>query len=222
MRLTTDDVNTYIVMPHSFSAVRVMNDRLSPVMFEIEISLISEPKAAASPEEAGVLAGLGFQKIKTWLELGLHEVIIVGVDSDIFSLLEAETDNSIMLAPSQPDDAMVASLLLTKMQTVAGDLLTIDSITLASSDTGFMKRFMRNIAIRLPGIEYLGVDAAHSKPWWLRETMETTDYEKNEGSEEYFAEITTRDPLKELDKLLLGDAEADVISIDTWKTDKPH
>ena len=222
MRLTTDDVNTHIVLPHTFHAVRVMNDRLSPVVFNIEVALISSRISGKTAEESGEMAGLGFRKIKTWLEMVLHEIIIINTASNLIDILSDETENLIMTTPSEPDDAILAALLLTKMQTIVRDLLIIDSITLVSSDTGYMKRIMKNEDIHLPGIEYLGIEAAHKEPWWLRETIETADFPRTDETDEYFAEFATRDPLKDLERDMLHNEEADVISIDAWKTDKPH
>lgn len=222
MRLTTDDVNTYIIMQQSFSAIRVMNDNLSPVMFELEVTLISDMRAGKTPEESSMLAGIGFRKLKTWLEIVLSGILIVKAGADLADVLLDETENTVMLTPDEPDDVIIAALLLTKMQAIAEGQLVVDSVSLSSSDTGFTKRIMRNQAIKLPGIEYLGVEAIHNKPWWLRDTIETIDYPKDSATEEYFAEISVRDPLKELDRELRGDQEADVISLDTWKTEKPH
>lgn len=223
MRLTTDDLGTYIVLPHSFTAVRVMGERLSPMSVDLEISLLVDASSGTDTDSIGQKAGIGFRKIRTWLELVLPEIVIVNGESDLADTISEQTDNLVMITPDEPDDVILAALLLSKLQAITEGQLVVAQIAVSSSDTGFIKRIMKPDAIRLPGIEYLGEEAVHDKPWWQRDTIETADFPKTDATEEYFAEISVRDPLKEIEREFYeNDEEADVISIDAWKAAKPH
>lgn len=218
--LTPNDVNTYVILPHTFSAIRYMSDHFAPAFFNIEVTLLIDPRNGKNPEDIGKKAGLGFKKIKVWLELVLHDIILIRHDSSMEEVLVEESDNAVMHCPDEPDDVMIAALLMTKLKTISNGLLVVDSISLTSSDSGYIKRVMHNVPQgMLPGIEYLGKKAVHDKPWWERETIETNDFSKEEGSEDYFAELSVRDPLKAIENEY-EDTEADIITVDTWKTGK--
>lgn len=218
--LTSNDVNTYIILPFTFSAIRVINEHLSSTSFNAEVTLLIDPKSGKNNEDIGKRAGLGFRKVQAWMEMVLNDIILIRHDSPLEELLIEESDNMTMQCPDEPDDVIIAALIMSKLQTIAQGQLVVDSISLTSSDTGYIKRVMHNIPEdMLPGIEYIGGPALHDKPWWKRPTIETNDFLKDEASEEYFAELMIRDPLKAIEQEY-DDTEADIITVDTWKTGK--
>lgn len=218
--LTSNDVNTYVILPHTFSAIRVMNDHLGTAMFTVEITLLVDPKSGKNTADIGKKAGLGFKKIKAWMEMVLDDIVIIRHDSPLEEFIIEESDNLTMQCPEEPDDVMIAALIMTKLQTIAQGQLVVDCISLTSSDSGYIKRVMHNIPEgMLPGVEYIGGEACHDQPWWKRDTIETNDFLKDEANDEYFAELIVRDPLKAIEQEY-DDTEADIITVDAWKTGK--
>jgi hypothetical protein len=220
--ITSNDVNTYIILPHTFSAIRYMSDHFAPAFFNLEITLLIDPRnGKANSEEIGKRAGIGFKKIKVWLEMVLHDIILMRHDSDIEDLFVESSDNPVMHCPDEPDDVMIAALLMAKLKTIARGALIVDSISLTSSDSGYIKRVMHDVPQdMLPGIEYFGEAALHDKPWWERETIETNDFAKADtDADEYFAELIIRDPLKAIENEY-EERDADIITVDTWNKGK--
>jgi len=208
--------HTIVTLPHTFPATRIINTHITPCEFNLEVVVAPKPHTEKSVESAA----LGFGKIKAWMEIALNDTILINNDSDIVHLLEEEVDNVLFKSPGEPDDVLVASLILSKIRAIVGNNLLIVNVTLWSSDTGNIKRMVAgDLDGLLPGIEYLGVEAAYKKPWWERETIETVDFTKEDSKDEYFAELVAGDPLKEIEKAFLTN-EADIITMDTWKPEK--
>jgi len=192
-----------------------MDTHISASEFNLEIGIMSKPI-----EDSAARAALGFNKIRTWLEIALNDTVMVHYDSIFVDALEEDVDNVLFKTPGEPDDVMVSILLLSKLRAIAGDHLTVFNLTVSSGDTGNMKRLVAgDLDGMLPGIEYLGEPAAYSEPWWERGTIETVDFTKVDREDEHFEEMVASDPMKEIEKIFLN-KEADVISMDTWKPEK--
>lgn len=210
---------TYITVPQTFSGTRVMDHRLSPTVFNLEV-VVDVDRDGKSQEASIAGGGIGFRKLKTWLELVLPEVVMVSADSEIYDVIEGEFDNQIMVTPGEPDDFVLSMVLLAKMQAIVKGQLKIDSMTLTSSDTNGIRRYMHyDMTETLPGIEYFPQEAVHKDPWWLRDTIETQEFLRSEVGEDFIAEFLLNDPLKAIEREE-QDTEADIIIIDSWKKEQ--
>lgn len=211
---------THIILPYEFSATRIMDTHITPCTMKLEIAILS----GHSEQDAANKAAIGFTKIRTWLEIALNDAILVAHNSVFDEIMLTEADNAVLITPDEPNDMILSLVLLSKLRKISEGYITVVSISIASSDSGNIKRFTSgDISDLLPGIDYLGEEAIHKQPWWERETIETVDFIKadmdDETKDTYFEELVVRDPLKEIEKAFLNQ-EADVITIDAWKPAK--
>jgi hypothetical protein len=201
--------DSFVVMKHDFFGIRVLDNRLQPAVFNLKVSVSS----TISQDEAGI----AWEKMRIFLDSCTHGVIMIDYNSDLLPGLEIDTDNNIMYVPGQPDDLVLASLLHAKLTAIAGDGLIVDCLILSSSDNDYADRHFRcesgNYTV-LPGIEYIGEETLNENPWWMRPTIEISDYATDDPA--YVEYVKEHDPLQYVGQQKIEE-EAQIIVIDKWK-----
>jgi len=222
--------NTYasfVVVPHNFSAIRVLPDRVTPVTIKLKISVAPLDNPKLSDQEVGLQAARGFQKLKMWLDVALQDAIFIDNKSALLESFEEFTDNPIFYIPRAPDDYTLSAILHAKLSQIVQGHLLLDTISLVSSDTYFVERYFRcrdGKYTSLPGVEYMGEETVHTQPWWARYGMETVDYAKSkvENIDELMALLSLAN--EELDEAAneislateKGTEEAEIVTVDKW------
>ena len=226
MQYPSEEHESFIVIPHTFTATRVYIEehdmpRMTAATITLKIAcgpLDEDDKL--TPEERGKRAVLGFQRLKVWLDAMLYEIVLIDVNSELMEPLQEGLSNMLMYVPGQPDDSMLSVLLHSKMTALTENMLNIYSVSLTASDTFGIERHYRNRSDNypLPGIEYFDGDTAHDKPWWERSTVDICEYQKSEDGETVV--MFEIDPLADIGKeYLTKSKEADIIVFDQWKKD---
>lgn len=225
MEFPTPDHNSFIVIPHTFPAIRIFEEdeqsQISPTTITLNISCAPIDDGVLSAEEMGTKAMIGFQRLKVWLEGILDYIILIDKESELLEVMQDNTGNNVMVIPGKPDDALLAVLLHSKVSAITEGLLEIYTITLKATDTNLIERMYRcpDKEYPLPGIEYFGEEAIHDIPWWARKTIDVCDFVKTDDEETIIWHNT--DPLADIGKeFLTNDTEADIIVFDVWKRDK--
>ncbi len=224
MQFPTNEHESYIIIPHTFTATRVYiedNDmpRLTAATITLKIACGVMDNDALTSEELGNRAVIGFQRLKVWMEAVLQDIILIDVNSELMESLQDSVGNFIMYVPGQPDDSMLAVLLHSKISAITENMLDIHSVSLTASDTFGIERIYRNLSPEkqypLPSIEYFDGETQHDKPWWMRSTIDVCEYEK-EDDETLI--VFDSDPLAEIGKEYLTTGnEADIIVFDAWQ-----
>lgn len=224
MDFPTPDHDSFLVIPHTFAATRIYEEesvsQVSPTTITLNISCAPIDDGTMSAEDMGTKAMIGFQRLKIWLEGMLEHIVIIDIESDLLDVLKTNIGNQIMLVPGNPDDAILAVLLHSKVSAITEGLLEIYTISLTATDTNFIERVYRcpDKNYPLPGIEYFSEEAVHDTPWWTRPTIDVSDYVKTDDDD---IEWHKGDPLAEIGKEFLTDGnEADIIVFDAWKKNK--
>ena len=226
MQFPSDEHESYIIIPHEFTATRVYVEdddvphmTATTITLKIACGVLDNEKL--SGEELGNRAVIGFQRLKVWLQAILEGIIIIDVNSELLELLQDSVANNIMYVPGQPDDSMLAVLLHSKISAITENMLDIHAISLTASDTFGIERIYRNLSDEkkypLPDISYFDGDTQHKSPWWKRPTVDICEYQKDD--EETIILFDT-DPLAEIGReYLTSSEEADIIVFDAWKKD---
>lgn len=224
MQFPDREFTSFVVMTHEFHAVRIMGDKISPVQFTLKISVLPIDNANVSQELLGAKAGLGFHKLKAWLDSMLYDVILINYHSPMLDSIEENMDNVTLFTPGEPDDFVLAATLHSKITELTRGFLEVDTLTIKSSDTFGAERYYRckDGHYGLPGIEYIGEEAVHSVPWWQRPGVEMNDFPKGkvENSDALVAS------LEEANKAFTDAVfnitnddieEAEIVVVDSWK-----
>ena len=224
MQFPTDEHESYIIIPHTFSATRAYNEEndmpcLTAATITLKIACGVMNDDSLSTSELGNRAVIGFQRLKIWLEAILEGIIIIDVNSELLESLQETVTNNMMYVPGQPDDSMLAVLLHSKISAITRNMLDIHSISLTASDTFGIERIYRNLSpdneYPLPDITYFDGDTQHKTPWWTRPTVDICEYTIDDEDEVIIFEA---DPLSEIGKeYLTSGKEADIIVFDAWK-----
>lgn len=231
MQFPTDEHESFIIIPHTFSANRVYaedeHSRISAATITLKIACGPVETESMPLDERGKRAGIGFQRLRIWMDAILTNIVVIDVESALLDTFIDNIANSVMFIPGQPDDSRVSVVLHSKISAITKDLLEIHSVSLTATDTENIERNYRNLdpanKYPLPGIEYLKgtyyEKPMHDKPWWERPTVDVCEYTKEEDSEDGGAVLWFEDdPLAEIGKeYLTNGQEADIIVFDLWK-----
>lgn len=228
MEYPSEDHASFIVLPHTFSAVRVYeNSEGMTDIAAIRISLKFSCSTIVDISDGGMKAVIGFQRLRAWLGAVLNDIIIIDIKSPILPTFRENVSNIMMYTPGDVDDALLVKLFHSKASAITNDLLNIYTIWLSSTDTENTERYFRceDGNYDLPGIEYYNdvntedeITARNKRPWWERPTMDICEYGKADDDKVIMFEF---DPLLEIGKeYLTGNTEADIIVFDNWKKNK--
>lgn len=228
MEYPSEEYNSFIVLPHTFSAIRAFDEKeegthLTSTTITVKFSCTPTGDSA----DAGEKAAIGYQRLRTWLEAVMRNIIIIDVASPMLPIIFGQVSNLMMYTPGPTDDALLTELLHSKATAITTGLLDIHTIWLTSSDTENSERYYKNPEgnYSLPGIEYFNtrltdddVVSSNKKPWWERSTVDICEYAQENGQDVVWFEV---DPLLDIGKEYLTEAsEADIIVFDTWKKDE--
>lgn len=227
MEYPSEEYNSFIVLPHTFSAIRAFDDEeIGTHLTATAITVKFSCTPINESDDGGEKAAIGYRRLRTWLEAVMENIIIIDVASPMLPVLFEKVSNLMMMTPGRTDDALLAELLHSKASAITNGLLDIHTLWLASSDTEFSERYYRNIDgnYSLPGIEYYdkrlyneGVESSNKQPWWERPTVDICEYGQEEGENVVWFEI---DPLLDIGKEYLTkekDTEAEIVIFDAWK-----
>lgn len=229
MEYPSNEYQSFIVLPHLFPATRVFEDddditHITATTFKIKFSC-----SPIDDDKSGRKAMVGFQRLRTWLEAVLNNIIIIDVNSPMLEHMQNHVANLRLYTPGKADDSLLAVLFHSKAAAITQDLLEIHSICLSSTDTENTERYYRCMdgEYELPGIEYYsdleinkGLVMVNDTPWWTRPTVDICEFGQAEGDEDVAVWFDI-DPLSEIGKdLLTDDEEADIIVFDALKKDK--
>ena len=228
MQFPTEEHESFITIPHTFSVNRICMDeeasRISASNITIKLACGPVDNDAMPLEERGKRAAIGFQRAKLWMEAVLQDVILIDVNSPLLEVVVDNTSNTVMFIPGQPDDSMLSVLLHAKISAITKDLLDIYSISLVATDNESIERHYRNLSpthiYPLPGIEYISAyeSPVHDKPWWERPTIDVCEFSRSDEDGEELTLWFEDDPLAEIGKeYLTNGQEADIIVFDLWK-----
>jgi len=221
----SEEYKSFIVLPHSFSAIRVFDEKeVGAHLTATTITLKFSCSPLDETSDAGAKAMIGYQRLRTWLEAVMQNVIIIDVNSPMIGSMHNGVSNLMMYTPGRTDDALLAMLFHAKTSAITEGLLNIHSIWLVSTDTENSERYYRNSDgdYGLPGIEYFNERAANDgsvssnkRPWWNRATIDICEYAQENGEDVVWFEV---DPLLDIGKEYLTEvSEADIIVFDSWK-----
>jgi len=221
----SEEFKSFIVLPHTFSAIRVFDEKdLGAHLTATNITLKFSCTPTDETADASAKAMIGYQRLRTWLDAVMQNIIIIDVNSPMIGDMHNDVTNLMMYAPGRTDDALLSILFHSKASAITDGLLDIHSIWMVSTDTENTERYYKNSDgdYGLPGIEYFnerklsdGTLSSNKRPWWSRSTVDICEYAQEDGKDVVWFEI---DPLLDIGKDYLTDTtEADIIVFDAWK-----
>lgn len=178
MYFPSDEYRSCVSIPFKFNAVRIYGVSLHPTIFEISISctVIEDARTPAVVESK---SEEGMQRLNFWMESILTDVVIVDVNSDLFTDLAGSVDNTVMYCPGPPTDHLLVELLHSKITSITAGMFDIHCVTIKSTDTHGIETSFRPIdGYELPGVGYIAEEVMHPVPWWQRDTIEICEFAK--------------------------------------------
>ena len=116
--------SSQIVWPVSFVCTLVTETRILPNSYSLNISILPIETAPGG-------ISIGYKKIKFFVEQCLHNSIFISDDNPILPAL-AETNNNLVIFPTEPYDLFVGHILYTKFLTISEKYFHIDMINIDS------------------------------------------------------------------------------------------
>lgn len=232
MEYPSDEYKSFIVVSHTFPAIRIYEDKdeithMTSTIISLKISCSPFDDGVATQKEMGQKAMVGFQRLRAWLEAVLNNIIIINAGSPMMEIMRDRVANLMLFTPGQADDSLLSVMFHSKASSITKNLMEIHSVCMSSTDTENTERYYRCMDgnYELPGIEYyndlpMNKDfvAINDVPWWKRPTVDICEYAQLDNEQIVWFE---NDPLSEIGKeYLTNDEEADIIVFDAWKKDK--
>jgi len=131
------------------------------------------------------LQNQAMNKLDHWLAMVVNDSIAVNLwhENDWPASLSA-LDNNIILTPGEPDDFTLAMVFLTKMQSILGNVVTINNLEFVSDAGAGVSFTLSSDSIDLPSSEqWMGKHRFYDKPWWLRSDGSTCDVPADENQD---------------------------------------
>jgi len=116
--------NSQFVWPTSFACTMVSENKILPNSYSLNISIVPIDESASN-------IGLGYRKLKYFVEEFLHNSILVHSENPLAKLLEASNTNLVLL-PTDPYDLYIGSVLYAKMLAITKKYFHIDVISIDS------------------------------------------------------------------------------------------
>lgn len=112
--------------------------------------------------------------MKFWLDNFVNNSIIV---SPIFSDDFSNATNPVILCPGQPDDILMAVLILAKLRALGSGIIKVNSIRIKSNTSyGFQNTISGDLSDILPTIDnWMGERRFFDQAWWDRNDISTMD-----------------------------------------------
>lgn len=225
MEYPSEEYKSFIVLPHTFSAIRVFDEKdAGSHLTATDITLKFSCTPTDETADAGAKAMIGYQRLRTWLEAVFQNIIIIDINSPMIGSIHGGVSNLLMFTPGKTDDGLLSILFHAKAAAITEGLLDIHSIWMSSTDTEDSERYYRNSDgdYGLPDISYFndrlasdGTMSSNKRPWWERPTVDICEYAQEDGEDVVWFE---NDPLLDIGKEYLTEkSEADIIVFDAWK-----
>lgn len=208
---------SYVALQHHFQGIRVYEDSMFPVNFQLKLFCGPNRGCAPTVQQAGHVSAISYQVLLFWIHNIMNDVLFLDPTTDLGRNLYFATDNKIIHTPGRPDDFLITRLLHSKFNAITRGNVNIGTLMFTSSDTDYCERYWTGNEYALPGVDYLGEEAAHSTPWWERPSIDTLDILREDLSDEEFEDLENiADPLADYEKQLQEEEpqdEAEVIEI---------
>ena len=228
-------IRSHMTLGYNFSGIRLQDNLLIPVDWEINIDLVVVDKKNKTYEEIEYHAGIIFQKVYFWLDTNLPNILAVDVSNQTDLYIANLTSNIMMYCPGNPDDDMIAQLLHSKISVLSNDSLVVGEITVKASDTSLKYTFStKDGHYGLPSStkEYCNNGICRDdKPWWARDDGFCFEFirpaEMNIDDNELFGNII--DPMSEFKRIIseMSNSEmtppkepARIVQVEKWKPKK--
>jgi hypothetical protein len=177
------ECSTYYHFNLKFS--RMIEEVLIPSSLKVKIEFMHMDTAGEDDIEKA------FMKIRYWLDNVLENSIVFSHDNvtAIRMFLDAEgsprLSNMLVLAPEDPDDAVMAALIQAKLQALATGALAFGPVYIeADNSLGVSFEFFGDSSNVLPSSEeWLDERRYFEEPWWNRDDGSTLDTIPDENAD---------------------------------------
>jgi len=112
-----------------------------------------------------------------WLAMVVNDSVVVNYwhENNWPEVLNV-LDNNIIQIPGEPDDFTLAMIFLTKMQSILGKSVEVNSLEFVSDAGAGVAFTLQNASVDLPSAEeWMGKKRFYDQPWWLRSDGSTCD-----------------------------------------------
>ena len=148
---------TQLNWPASFACTIITEDVILPTTYNISIIVDTVTDSHAD-------IAVGFKKIKSFIDLKLHNSIFVSANNEILPAL-SKVSNTLTIFPTDPYDFFVGCVLFKKFLTISEKYFTIDFLTIDSLVGDHIQ-----YTILDPDESGLNLDGNN---WWNMDTLDT-------------------------------------------------
>ena len=108
--------------------------------------------------------------MKLWLEDFVDGCVAYDVHTDVDTTFLEHVSNHVMMAPTEPHDYLLLSLLHAKLSAIGGgDIIIRQTHLMTDTNEGFSNSLSGTTDDMLPAIsEWMGDRRFHESPWWHR------------------------------------------------------
>lgn len=177
----------FISLRYEFEATRVIDQRLSPTKIKIKTDISTLDQ---DTDDYAVRMEVALAKLNYWMEKIANKSVIFYADNqwalDCFMGQGGPaTDNTIMLCPEDPTDAVLAELILCKLIALADGAFQFHAIDIESSDgRGMGFTFVGRPGESFPeATDWLTDHNYFSKAWWNRGDASSLDVVPEDGDD---------------------------------------
>lgn len=183
------ETELFVNFKHTFKTIRVIGNRLIPVTLKLKTEVIYDE--LDHEEEYHINCQIALQKIRYWFDNCLSHGVIFSRDNEwaLSSFLDEEgkqaVQNRLVLLPDEPTDAILAEVIQSKMNALAGGHIEFGFVELSGDDTnGLSFMFTGDGLFNLPDMdEWIGEHSFFSRPWWNRDDASTIDVIPDESDD---------------------------------------
>jgi hypothetical protein len=183
-----------------FKAIKVVGSKLVPTTWKLNAEVLYED-SDEEDKQGDLEIKIGIAKIRYWLTNYVNNCVMFDVGNEwamraIFNADDqCDITNNIMMLPWDPQDDLIAEILHSKFNALAGPYLQFGIIELSSDDDlGLSYMFTGDGEGNLPEVsEWIGDHTFYDKPWWARDDGSTFDLMPNPDAD---LEIKPFDTLK--------------------------
>lgn len=235
MRINNSEVKNYMTLKFAFNGIRIIDNSLDPVEWELSVNMVGVDVLEASQERIQELGSMAYQKVYYWLDSIMPGIVIVDVADEMGVNIANYVENMMMYCPGEPTDDVLIQLIHAKCTAIAGPHLRIGEMVLSSSDTSASYTYAGPDSFGQPSLpkktgDYMEQESMYSVPWWDRPDGFCFEFIRIEGDDEtpldeLYGDVI--DPLKEFEKSfnhrkleLIPNEPAEIIHVEKWKPRK--
>lgn len=178
------DPELFVSFSTTIKVVRAVDRRLIPTTFTLKADVIYDDEHSFEDESHYHFhVQVALAKVRYWLHEVAHDSVMFNrenkwaVRAFLNSKGKQSVDNQMIILPGEPTEDVLAEVLQSKMNALAGGHITFGCIELCSDDTdGLTYIFTGEGEMNLPEMdEWIGEHTFFSKPWWARDDASTID-----------------------------------------------